>query len=141
MTMSSNMSFPHINLLISASLSLVTPPHHTSQQTRNKKEDTIHDTKGKTGFKHRARFINFNTHTINISVAECAKIDVVTGGAGERWTVVVGDEAELVDACDKGSYETEIDEGDEEGVGARAVVGEEGCDGPGAGEHWDDEEY
>lgn len=49
------------------------------------------------------------------------------------------DEAELVDACDERADETEIDEGDEEGVGARAVVGEECCDGPGGTQDGHDE--
>lgn len=55
-------------------------------------------------------------------------------------TIRIGDEAQLVDARDKGPHETEIDEGDEERVGARAVVCEQGGDGPRAREHRDDEE-
>jgi len=52
----------------------------------------------------------------------------------------VRDEAELVDASDEGAHEAEIDEGDEQGVGFRAVVGEECGDGPGGAEHGDNEE-
>ncbi|TGO47991.1 hypothetical protein BCON_0256g00200 [Botryotinia convoluta] len=141
MSMSRNMRLPHINLLIPPPRSLMTLPHHTSQQTRYKKENTIHDSKRKTRFEHRTRFINFDTHPINIRISECPEIDIVSGGSSQMGTIRVGDEAELVDAGDKGTYETEIDERDEERVGARAVVGEEGCDGPGAGEHGDDEQY
>ncbi|TGO23602.1 hypothetical protein BPAE_0127g00220 [Botrytis paeoniae] len=141
MSMSRNMGLPHINLLIPPPRSLMTLPHHTSQQTRYKKENTIHDSKRKTRFEHRTRLINFDTHAINIRISKCPEIDIVTRGSSQVGTIRVGDEAQLVDAGDKGAHETEIDEGDEERVGARAVVGEECCDRPGAGEHRDDEEH
>ncbi|TGO85660.1 hypothetical protein BPOR_0375g00090 [Botrytis porri] len=135
------MRLPHINLLISPPPPLLPLPHHTSQQTRYEKENTIHDSKRKTGFEHRTRFIHFDSHSINIRISKGSEIDVVSGGVCEMRTVGIGDEAELVDAGDESAYETEIDERNEEGVGAGAVVGEEGCDGPGAGEHGDDEEH
>jgi len=52
----------------------------------------------------------------------------------------VADAAQGPDGADEGADEGEVDEGDEEAVGARAVVREEGGDGPGAGEDGDDEE-
>ncbi|TGO69272.1 hypothetical protein BOTNAR_0013g00440 [Botryotinia narcissicola] len=141
MTMSSHMSLPHINLLISPRRSLMALAHHTSQQTRDEEENTIHDTKRKTGFEHGTRFIHFDTDPVNISISKRPEIDVVAGGTCQMRTVGIGDEAQLVHARDKGSHETEIDEGDEERVGARAVVREERRDGPGAREHRDDEQH
>lgn len=131
MTMSTNMSLSHINLL-TPWLGLMTSPNHTSQQTCNKEEDAIHDTKRKTSFKHRACFIHFDTNTIDICITKWAEIDIVPRVCGNRSAIGVGDEAELIDTGDEGPDETEIDEGDEEGVIAGTVVGEEGCDGPGA---------
>ncbi len=52
----------------------------------------------------------------------------------------MGNEAQLVDAGDEGADEAEVNEGDEEGVGARAVVGEQRGDGPGGAEDRDDEQ-
>jgi len=43
------------------------------------------------------------------------------------------DEAQFIDSGDKCADEAEVDEGDEEGIGACAVVGEERCDGPDTG--------
>lgn len=141
MSMSGHMSLPHINLLISPSRSLMALAHHTSQQTRDEKENAIHDSKRKTRFEHRTRFIHFHTHAIDIGISKRPEIDVVTGGRRQMRTIGIGDEAQLVHAGDKGTHETEIDEGDEERVGARAVVGEQRGDGPGAGEHGDDEQH
>lgn len=53
----------------------------------------------------------------------------------------MADEAEFVDTSDECADETEVDEGDEEGVGFCAMVGEEGCDGPGGAQHRDNEEH
>lgn len=50
------------------------------------------------------------------------------------------DETQLVGAGDEGADEAQVDEGDEESVRFRAVVGEEREDGPGSGEDRDDEE-
>lgn len=61
-------------------------------------------------------------------------------GRGHAAAAVLVDIAELVDARDKGADEAQVDEGDEPGVGFRAVVGEEGGDGPDGGEDRDDEE-
>ena len=58
----------------------------------------------------------------------------------DRGAVFVGDAAQFVDACDKGADEAEIDEGGEARVFTGAVVGEEGCDGPGSAKDTDDEE-
>lgn len=120
--------------------SLVTPPHHTSQQTRDEEEDTIHDSKRKARFEHRTRLIDLHRHTIHIRIAKGAEIDIIPCARVDRSAVGVCYKAQFVDAGDEGSHETEIDESDEEGVVSRSVVGEECCDGPGASEHGDDEE-
>lgn len=58
----------------------------------------------------------------------------------DRGTVLVGDAAQFVDACDEGPHEAEIDEGGEACVVTGAVVGEEGSDGPRSAKDTDDEE-
>lgn len=139
MTMSSHMSLPHINLLISA-MSHMAPTHHTSQHTRDEEEDDIHDAQRKTRFEHRTGLVHPHAHPIDVGIAPRAKIDIVPRAGAEGCTVGVGDVAERVDACDQRADETEIDEGDKECVVARAVICEEGCDGPGACEDRDYEE-
>jgi len=115
-------------------------PDQTSQQTRNEEENDIHNAKRKARLKHGACLIDLHTHPINIRIAQRTEIDIVRGASGDSRAVGVGDEAQLIDTGDEGAHKTEIDEGDEEGIGARAVVGEERGDGPGGGEDADDEE-
>jgi len=77
---------------------------------------------------------------IYTDAAQDAEIDLVGIASCDVRAVLVGYAAQLVDPCDQGADETEVDEGDEEGVVFRAVVGEEGADCPGGREHGDDEE-
>jgi hypothetical protein len=62
------------------------------------------------------------------------------GVRADMCAAVLGYSAKFVDTSDKCADEAEIDEGDEEGVGAGAVVGEECCDGPHGAEDGDDEQ-
>ncbi|KAI9642424.1 hypothetical protein NHQ30_009229 [Ciborinia camelliae] len=121
-------------------VSLTAPPDRTSQETRDGKEDTIHDTKSKAGLQHGAGLLDLHAHAMDIGAAKRPEIDIVPRAIVHGCAVGVRDEAQCVDAGDERPHETEIDEGDEERVVARAVVREEGGDRPGASEHGHDEE-
>ena len=54
--------------------------------------------------------------------------------------VGVGDEAELVDGCDEGAEEEEVDEGDENGGAFGGCVADQCVDGPEDGDDADYEE-
>jgi len=54
--------------------------------------------------------------------------------------VLVGDTAKLVNTCDKGSNEKEINEGDKLCIGLRSMIAEEGEDCPSGAEDGDDKE-
>ena len=121
------MLLPHISLPL-----IVPPPTNTQRQnTRNKKEDTIHDPKRKARLQHRTLFISRETKAVQTRVSEDPKIDLVGIAGCYGCAVLFCDAPEFVDACDEGTDETEVDEADEEGVVFGAVVGEERCDGPG----------
>jgi len=136
MTATRIMRLAHISLLPRH----LTPTDPQRQQRRKKEENTIHDTKRKRRLEHRTRFINIDTDAIERRGAKDAEGDAVRVGGFQRCAVCAADAAQVVDAGDEGAYEAQVDEGDEVGVGARAVVGEERGDGPDGGEHGDDEE-
>jgi len=136
MAMSTNMRLPHISLL-----PILPPSTNTQRQkTCNEKEDTIHNPKCKARLQHRTLFIGGEIKAVQARVSEDPKIDLVGIAGCDARAVLFCDAPELVDACDEGADETEVDEADEEGVVFGAVVGEEGCDRPGRSQHGDDEE-
>lgn len=138
MSMSRIMRLPHINILL---LPTTPPPHKQRQHTRKEKENTIHNPKRPTRLQHRARLINRHIKaTDRRGMASNTDAEEGIIGRGHAAAAVLVDIAELVDARDKGADEAQVDEGDEPGVGFRAVVGEEGGDGPDGGEDRDDEE-
>jgi len=137
MSMSTNMRLLHISSLPPI---LPSPTNTQGQNTRNKKEDAIHDPKRKAGFQHRTLFFGRKIKPVQTRGSEDPKIYLVGIAGGYARAVLFCDAPEFVDACDEGTDETEVDETDEEGVVFGAVVGEEGCDGPGGAEHGDDEE-
>ncbi|KAK0102639.1 hypothetical protein ONS95_006243 [Cadophora gregata] len=136
-------SMPHMRL---ADIRLLPPPRisirtmEEGQNTRNKKENGIHNPKGKARLLHRALLIGAEIETPHSRGAKIAKRDGVWRTRGHVRAVLVGDVAQGVDAADEGADEEEVDEGDEAGVVGGAVVGEERGDGPGEGEDRDDEE-
>ena len=109
------------------------------QHARNEEENAIHNPKGKGSLKHRTLLVATKMPSIPTD-GYVGKIDLVGIASCDRSTVFVGYAAQLVDACDQGADEAEVDEGDEEGVVLGAAVGEEGADCPGRCEHGDDEE-
>jgi hypothetical protein len=110
-----------------------------SQHTRNEEENAVHDPKRKGSLKHRTLLIATKIQAIHID-ASYAKIDLVRIAGCDVCAVFMGNAAKFIDACDERADETEVDEGDEEGVAFGAGVGEEGADCPGGCEHGDDEE-
>ena len=139
MPMSAIMRLPNINILL---LPPAPPADQQREKTGNKKENTVHDAKRPARLQHRTRLINLHIHTTHAEPVAIAHADGEEGRAAlvDRAAVVLADHAQLVDAGDQRADETEVDEGDEESVGFRAVVGEERRDGPDGAEDGDDEE-
>ncbi len=113
---------------------------HKRQNARNEKENTVHDPERKAGLEHRALLIGTKMQPVYIGAAENAEVDLVGVPRCHAGAVFACDAAQLVDACDERGDEAEVDEGYEEGVVFRTVVGEEGADCPGGGEDGHDEE-
>lgn len=115
-------------------------PMHQRQHSRKEKEHAVHNPKRPARLQHATRLINVQIQRIQRRAAQNPKADISLAPPREIDAVVVLDETEVVDACDKGADETEVDDTDEAGVGGGAMVGEEGEEGPGEGEDRDDEE-
>lgn len=103
-------------------------------------EDAVHDAKGPAGLEHGARLVDVSRDAVDRGLAEDAEADVVRVAAADVGAVGVADPAQVVHAGDEGAHEAQIDEGYEDGVGRRPVVGEQREHGPGEREHRDDEE-
>lgn len=110
------------------------------QDTRNEEENGIHNPKGEASLLHRTLLISAEIEPSHSRRTEIAEWNRVRVAGGNVWAVLVGDVAEGVDGADEGPDEEEVDEADEARVVGGAVVGEEGCNGPGEGEDGDDEE-
>ena len=110
-----------------------------SQDTRNEEEYAVHDAKRKASLQHCALFIRRKVQGVNRHTAE-SKANSVRRAFCDRGAILAADAAQFVDACDEGADEAEIDERGEACVLTGAMVGEEGCDGPGSAQDTDDEE-
>lgn len=106
---------------------------------RNEEEDDVHDGERPAGLEHRARLIG-GPVIIRTSNCHIADADVPVAVAVDAGAVEVADAAQVPDACNQRCDEAQVDEPDEQGVCAAAVVAEEGEDDPGDGEDGDDEE-
>lgn len=102
------------------------------------KEDAVHNGKSPAGLEHGAGLESLPVKGATRDVAADIVCPDSTGGG--VVALGVADVAQVVDGGDEGADNGNVDEGDEEGVGGRAVVAEEGEDGPGEGEDGDDEE-
>ena len=107
-------SSPYLGLLNSATLM---PMHKQRKGRRPEEENRIHNPKRKRRLQHRAGLINIQTQRI---IALATNIPKRTQGDVERSTgelraVCICNPAELVDTCYEGTYEAEVDEGDEDG--------------------------
>lgn len=130
MTMSRVVAFlPHDNNL----LLLLRAAHDKRKESRDGEQHAIHDAEGIARLQQVAGVFGPDDGVrrevdVPESVGGC-------GGAG-----LVADEAQLVDGADERADEAQVDEGDEVGVGARAVVREQRVDSPTGGEHGHDEQ-
>lgn len=112
-----------------------------SQDGGEEEEDAVHDAKGEAGLEHGASLVDRGVDAVvGVGGTKGTKVEVEAAAGGDVDTVGLGDVAQVPDGGDECADEAEIDDGDEQGVGGRAVVAEEGEDGPGEREHRDDEE-
>lgn len=135
-SMSRDVRLPNISLLPALLLVAMEERHHAC----NEEEYAVHDPKREARLQHRALLVGSKVQRVRSDTAQYAKVDLVGVARCHGRAVLVRYAAQLVYTCDQGADEAEIDEGDEAGVGFRAVVGEEGADCPGAGKDGDDEE-
>jgi hypothetical protein len=110
--MSAVMRLPNISILPA----IPSTTMEESQYTRNKEENAIHNRKRKASLQHRALLISSKMQAIHINAAQYAEVDLVGIAGCDVRAVFMGDAAQLVDACDQGADEAEVDKGDEEGV-------------------------
>lgn len=110
------------------------------QDRSDEEEDTVHDAQGKACLEQSARLVDIDSKAVEMGGTEDAKGGVVGAAGGDVGAVGASNEAQVVDACYQGANEGKVDEGDEAGVVAAAVVAEQGEDGPCRAEDGDDEE-
>lgn len=104
-------------------------------------EDAVHDAKGEAGLEHGARLVDRGVDAVvRVGRAKGPKVDIEATAGADVYAVGVGNVAQIPDSGDEGTHKAEIDNGDKQGIGGRAVVAEEGEDGPGEREHRDDEQ-
>ena len=126
-----------MRLLDHNSILLTSTSHEKRQQARNEEEDAVHDPERKRCLQHRADLVRLNIEAVQGDRSQAAGNGPGFGLCAR--TICACNEAELVDTCDECADETEVNEGDEESVGACAVVREQRCDGPGGAQDGDDE--
>lgn len=88
------------------------------QNRRPEEKQRLHDPNRKACLQHRTGLIQVLRQGIPCMCTVCPKRaqgDVDVRVAVPVAAVGVGDEAELVDGCDEGAEEEEVDEGDEDG--------------------------
>lgn len=110
------------------------------QHRRHKKEDAVHDPQRKTGLEHGARLVDGNVDAVEARAPKDAEGLVNAAARFDAGAVGLCDPAEVVDACDQGANEAQVDEADEARVGLGAVIAEEREDGPGCPQDGDNEE-
>jgi len=104
-----------------------------SQDGRDKEKDDVHDAERPTRLEHCTSLVRSYMEAVDGEAAEGGASASDATARGPVRAVPAPGGTECVDGTDKGSDEKNINEGHEEGVVLRAVVGEEGCDGPHAG--------
>lgn len=109
-----------------------------SDESGPSEEDAVHDAKGPGGLEHGARLVGAQV-VVGSGDGDAAEGATPLTIPDQRGAVGARDAAQVVDGGDEGANEAQVDESDEAGVGRRAVVAEEGEDGPGEGKDGDDE--
>lgn len=78
----------------------VQPGEHGGEE----EEDGVHDAEGEARLEQRARLVGVDAQAVAVDAKE-AKVDVVRGAVANVGAIGAGDEAEVVDAGDEGTYE------------------------------------
>lgn len=112
---------------------------HKGNDGGDEEEDAVHDAKGPASLEHGAGLVGAPVPA-GASSAPSAAADGPVVAARDGHAVGVADAAQVPDAGDEGAHEAEVDDADEERIGRRPVVAEEGEDGPREGENRHDEE-
>ena len=120
------------------------PVHKQQQETCDEKENAVHDAECKAGFQHRTCLVRVHrdwaagaaTCAIAIDAEACTEIGI----GAERGAVGIGNEPQLVDPCNEGTNEAEVNKRHEDGRFTGRFPAEKGDDCPHASEHRDDEE-
>ena len=113
------MASPPVSLLDNHVPFVPIPVHKQQQETRDEKEDAIHNSESKTSLQHRACLVRIRRDgtacagagTGSVDVEACPKIGI----EAETSAICTGNKSQLVNACDKGPDEAEINEGHEKG--------------------------
>ena len=120
------------------------PVHKQQQETGNEKEDAIHDSECKAGLQHCACLIRVHGDWTACAAAGAAAIDAEAcpevGVDTKVGAVGIGNKPQLVDTCNKGADEAEVNKRDEDGGIAGRFATEQGNDCPHTGEDGDDKE-
>lgn len=123
----------------------VPPAKQQCQETGNEKEDAVHDAESETCFQHCTILVHVDGQTIDTTpdTAEYAKGNAtgVCAVSIDMSAIGFGNTTEFVYTGYESTDEAEVDEGDEEGIGTRAMICEESRNGPGSTEDGYDEEY
>lgn len=91
-----------------------------SQEEGDEEGDDVDNAECERRLEHRAGFVRAYREGESRAIDACARI----GAVG------VGDEAQVVDTRDQGAHDTQVEEGDEEGVVSRAQVVNDGKESP-----------
>lgn len=108
-------------------------PMKQGRDSSHEEQHCIYNAECKTSFQHRTSLFrppgNLYSRATRPQIGEMpspvvASVDNITARH-------VGDAAEVVDTCNQGAENGEVDEGDEVCIGRGAMVGEEGKESPG----------
>jgi len=117
----SDMRLLHNDLLLLRSSS-GSPQHHA----REEEEDAVHDAEREAGFQQGTVLVDVHAEPVQRETAQITQRDVQARGLGDGAATHFRDEAQLVDSGYQGADEAQVHEGDEQRVGPRAAVGEDG---------------
>lgn len=111
------------------------------QDGGEEEEDAVHDAKGETSFEHGAGLVHSGVDAVvGVSGTEGPKV-YVKAAAGVDVDAVGGSYVtQIPDRGDEGPDETQVDDRHEERIVRRAVVTEQGEDGPSQTEHRNNEQ-
>ena len=120
---------------------LLLPLHEEQPESRDGKEDGIHDAECKRGFQHGTLLIDVKIKPIVAAHSAGPECDIEIAVITEVRAIGVGDAAKVIDAGDQSANEAYVDETDEMGGPTGRFATEEGQEAPCYGKGGDDEEY